>query len=156
MSTSSTTMTTGLCWADQSSSPLVRTSPATSLQKAVASMELSSPIRPGVDERSTFGERRAKLLGPIHHTHPMLLDLVLPLECDGCGASGTRWCATCAHALPVHVDEPVVVTARLGPGVPALEALCCNDRTPSRLWRSSNSPRMRPNVVTATEFLGEG
>lgn len=28
-----------------------------------------------------------------------LLDLVLPRECGGCGAPGTRWCATCAAGL---------------------------------------------------------
>jgi len=48
----------------------------------------------------------------------MLLDLVLPLECGGCGAPGTRWCPTCAQSLAVHTDEPVVVTPRLDPGVP--------------------------------------
>lgn len=48
----------------------------------------------------------------------MLLDLVLPLECGGCGAPGTRWCATCAHALVVHADEPLVITPRVDPGVP--------------------------------------
>ena len=49
---------------------------------------------------------------------PALLDLVLPLECGGCGAPKTRWCETCAAALMVHADEPVVVTPRIDPGVP--------------------------------------
>ncbi|MCW2517349.1 MAG: putative amidophosphoribosyltransferase [Mycobacterium sp.] len=48
----------------------------------------------------------------------MLLDLVLPLECGGCGAPGTRWCEACAGNLVVHTDEPVVITPRLDPGVP--------------------------------------
>ena len=48
----------------------------------------------------------------------MLLDLVLPLECGGCGAPGIRWCPTCAGALAVHADEPIVVSPRLDPGVP--------------------------------------
>jgi len=48
----------------------------------------------------------------------MLLDLVLPLECGGCGAPGTRWCPTCAQSLDVHTDEPLVITPRLDPGVP--------------------------------------
>lgn len=48
----------------------------------------------------------------------MLLDLVLPLECGGCGAPGTRWCPTCARTLVVPLDEPVVITPRLDPGVP--------------------------------------
>ena len=49
---------------------------------------------------------------------PALLDLVLPLECGGCGAPRTRWCDACAAALMVHADEPVVVTPRIDPGVP--------------------------------------
>jgi predicted amidophosphoribosyltransferase len=48
----------------------------------------------------------------------MLLDLVLPLECGGCGAPSTRWCSTCAAALAVYTDEPMVITPRLDPGVP--------------------------------------
>ena len=48
----------------------------------------------------------------------MLLDLVLPLECGGCGAPSTRWCDTCAHAMTVRSDEPLLVTPRLDPGVP--------------------------------------
>jgi predicted amidophosphoribosyltransferase len=48
----------------------------------------------------------------------MLLDLVLPLECGGCGTPGIRWCPTCARALDVPSDEPIVITPRLDPGVP--------------------------------------
>lgn len=48
----------------------------------------------------------------------MLLDLVLPLECGGCGAPSTRWCDACAAAVRVRPDEPMVVTPRLDPGVP--------------------------------------
>jgi predicted amidophosphoribosyltransferase len=47
-----------------------------------------------------------------------MLDLVLPLECGGCGAPGARWCEACATALCVRADEPVVITPRLDPGVP--------------------------------------
>ena len=47
-----------------------------------------------------------------------MLDLLLPLECGGCGAPSTRWCQACADALKVHRDEPHVVTPRLDPGVP--------------------------------------
>jgi predicted amidophosphoribosyltransferase len=48
----------------------------------------------------------------------MLLDLVLPLECGGCGGPGTRWCDTCRRTLAVQPDEPVIITPRLNPGVP--------------------------------------
>ncbi|MBB5165760.1 putative amidophosphoribosyltransferase [Mycobacterium sp. AZCC_0083] len=48
----------------------------------------------------------------------MLLDLVLPVECGGCGAPSTRWCDSCAGALTVRADEPILVTPRLDPGVP--------------------------------------
>jgi predicted amidophosphoribosyltransferase len=49
-----------------------------------------------------------------------MLDLVLPLECGGCGAPSTRWCPTCAQQLAVHPDQPHLVTPRLDPGVPVL------------------------------------
>ncbi|WP_313673878.1 ComF family protein [Mycolicibacterium sp.] len=47
-----------------------------------------------------------------------MLDLILPLECGGCGAPCTRWCDACATALQVHSDEPHLVTPRVDPGVP--------------------------------------
>ena len=47
-----------------------------------------------------------------------MLDLVLPLQCGGCGAPSTRWCDACAAALDVNADEPHVVTPRVDPGVP--------------------------------------
>jgi predicted amidophosphoribosyltransferase len=49
-----------------------------------------------------------------------VLDLVLPLECGGCGAPSTRWCTACARELAVKPDEPHLITARLDPGVPVL------------------------------------
>jgi predicted amidophosphoribosyltransferase len=48
----------------------------------------------------------------------VLTDLVLPLECGGCGAPSTRWCDACAKALAVRADQPVLITPRLDPGVP--------------------------------------
>jgi len=48
----------------------------------------------------------------------MLLDLILPLECGGCGAPSTRWCPTCAAELVAGAAEPRLVTPRLDPGVP--------------------------------------
>jgi predicted amidophosphoribosyltransferase len=48
----------------------------------------------------------------------MLADFVLPLECGGCAAPGTRWCDACARALLLRADEPLLVTPRVDPGVP--------------------------------------
>jgi predicted amidophosphoribosyltransferase len=48
----------------------------------------------------------------------MLADLVLPLECGGCGALSTRWCTACARTITTRADEPVLVAPRLDPGVP--------------------------------------
>jgi predicted amidophosphoribosyltransferase len=50
----------------------------------------------------------------------MLLDLILPLECGGCGAPSTRWCPACAAVLAAGAAEPRLVTPRLDPGVPVL------------------------------------
>ncbi|MCV7178541.1 ComF family protein [Mycolicibacterium sphagni] len=47
-----------------------------------------------------------------------MLDLILPLECGGCGAHKTKWCDACAATLKVHTDEPHLVTPRVDPGVP--------------------------------------
>ncbi len=47
-----------------------------------------------------------------------MLDLVLPLECGGCGARSTRWCDACAKELAVRSDEPHLITSRVEPGVP--------------------------------------
>ncbi|BBZ05561.1 hypothetical protein MCHIJ_49980 [Mycolicibacterium chitae] len=47
-----------------------------------------------------------------------MLDLILPLECGGCGAPGTRWCSACASAWRVGVDQPHLVAPRQDPGVP--------------------------------------
>lgn len=47
-----------------------------------------------------------------------ILDVVLPLECGGCGAPDTRWCPGCRAALDVKCDEPRVVDPRVDPGVP--------------------------------------
>jgi predicted amidophosphoribosyltransferase len=49
-----------------------------------------------------------------------MLDLVLPLECGGCGAPSTRWCLACGRELVVKADEPHLITPRVDPGVPVL------------------------------------
>jgi predicted amidophosphoribosyltransferase len=47
-----------------------------------------------------------------------MLDLILPLECGGCGAPSTRWCGACAAELALGPDAPRVVTPRVDAGVP--------------------------------------
>jgi predicted amidophosphoribosyltransferase len=47
-----------------------------------------------------------------------MLDLILPLECGGCGAPATRWCPQCAQLLAVRQDEPHLITPRVASGVP--------------------------------------
>ncbi len=47
-----------------------------------------------------------------------MLDLILPLECGGCGAPSTRWCDACATELSVGADKPLVVNPRVDPQVP--------------------------------------
>ncbi|OMC13756.1 ComF family protein [Mycobacterium sp. SP-6446] len=47
-----------------------------------------------------------------------MLDLILPLECGGCGAPATRWCDACALELAVKPDEPHLITPRIDPQAP--------------------------------------
>jgi predicted amidophosphoribosyltransferase len=47
-----------------------------------------------------------------------VLDLILPLECGGCGAPSTSWCGACAAELAVKADQPHVVSPRIDPEVP--------------------------------------
>lgn len=47
-----------------------------------------------------------------------MLDLILPLECGGCGAPSTRWCDACAIELSVAAGQPHVVNPRVDPQVP--------------------------------------
>ncbi len=47
-----------------------------------------------------------------------MLDLILPLECGGCGAPSIRWCAACDRELSVAADQPHVVNPRIDPQVP--------------------------------------
>ena len=47
-----------------------------------------------------------------------MLDLILPLECGGCGAPSTRWCEACAAELSVAADQPHVVNPRIDPQAP--------------------------------------
>ncbi|MGB9222662.1 MAG: ComF family protein, partial [Mycobacterium sp.] len=47
-----------------------------------------------------------------------MLDVVLPVECGGCGLASTRWCDACAVELAVAADEPHVVNPRVDPQVP--------------------------------------
>ena len=56
-------------------------------------------------------------VGPSRHTYGVF-DLILPLECGGCGAPSTRWCDACAAELSVAADQPHVVNPRVDPQVP--------------------------------------
>jgi predicted amidophosphoribosyltransferase len=47
-----------------------------------------------------------------------VLDLILPLECGGCGAPSTRWCDACAAELVVKPDQPHLISPRVDPQVP--------------------------------------
>ncbi|ORA78238.1 ComF family protein [Mycobacterium malmoense] len=47
-----------------------------------------------------------------------MLDLILPLECGGCGAPSTRWCDACAAELSVAAGQPHVITPRIDPQAP--------------------------------------
>ncbi len=47
-----------------------------------------------------------------------MLDLILPLQCGGCGAPSTRWCDACARELSVAADQPHVINPRVDPQVP--------------------------------------
>ncbi len=47
-----------------------------------------------------------------------MLDLILPMECGGCGAPSTRWCDACAIELAVAAGHPHVVNPRVDPQVP--------------------------------------
>ena len=47
-----------------------------------------------------------------------MLDLILPLECGGCGAPSTRWCDACAAELVVRADQPHLLNPRVDPEVP--------------------------------------
>ncbi len=53
-----------------------------------------------------------------HDDTVVMIDLILPVECGGCGAPSTRWCPACARALAIGADEPHVITPRVDPGVP--------------------------------------
>ncbi|MGL4306927.1 MAG: ComF family protein, partial [Mycobacteriaceae bacterium] len=56
------------------------------------------------------------------------LDLVLPLECGGCGCPATRWCPDCHQTLMV---DPQLVSARVDAGVPvwSVQTYCGAIRT---------------------------
>ncbi|MCV7028008.1 ComF family protein [Mycobacterium sherrisii] len=47
-----------------------------------------------------------------------MLDLILPLECGGCGMPATPWCDACARQFVVQPDEPHLITPRIDPLVP--------------------------------------
>ena len=56
-------------------------------------------------------------VGRDRHTGDVL-DLVLPLECGGCGAPATRWCNACTAELALRPDDPRLIAPRVDPQVP--------------------------------------
>ncbi|MEV0946045.1 ComF family protein [Rhodococcus sp. NPDC049939] len=52
---------------------------------------------------------------PISRVLLDLAELILPVECGGCAAPNTRWCAHCDAEV---VDDPVLLSPRMDPGVP--------------------------------------
>lgn len=67
--------------------------------------------------RNSSAPTTRALVTPTRHTAPVL-DLILPLECGGCGAPSTRWCDACAEELNVRADQPHLFTPRVDPQVP--------------------------------------
>jgi predicted amidophosphoribosyltransferase len=57
-------------------------------------------------------------VSPLSTTLTGVLDLVLPLQCGGCGVPSVRWCDACARELTVPPDKPHVVGLRVDPQVP--------------------------------------
>lgn len=64
-----------------------------------------------------IGSVYSRGVGRALHTGDVL-DLVLPLECGGCGAPSTRWCDACTRELALRTDDPRLITPRVDPGVP--------------------------------------
>lgn len=58
------------------------------------------------------------VLSPLTVTLAPVLDLILPLECGGCGAPATRWCTACAIELVIKPDEPHLISPHVDPRVP--------------------------------------
>jgi predicted amidophosphoribosyltransferase len=71
-----------------------------------------------------------------------VLDVVLPLECGGCGVVSTRWCDACSLELSVAAGEPHVVSPRVDPQVPVFA-----------LGRYAGARR---NAILATKEHGRG
>ena len=74
-----------------------------------------------------------------------MFDLVLPLECGGCGAPSTRWCPACAQALAVHPDQPHLITPRVDPGVPVFSLGRYAGRAPRSHRRRQRARPRRPH-----------
>jgi predicted amidophosphoribosyltransferase len=53
----------------------------------------------------------------LRHTG-VVLDLILPLQCGGCGTPSTRWCDACAMELVVKPDQPHLISPRVDPQAP--------------------------------------
>ena len=69
-----------------------------------------------------------------------MLDLVLPLECGGCGAPSTRWCSECAGELALKPDDPRLISPRVDPLVP--------------VWSLGRYAGARRNAIVAAKERG--
>ena len=74
-----------------------------------------------------------------------MFDLVLPLECGGCGAPSTRWCPACARQLAVKPDQPHLITPRVDPGVPVFSLGRYAGRAPRSHRRRQRARPRRPH-----------
>ncbi len=84
--------------------------------------DLHQPVEPGRAQLrlavAVQDRLQNRLMSPPPVTMAPMLDLILPLECGGCGAPATRWCDACTTDLSVAADQPHVVNPRIDPQVP--------------------------------------
>jgi competence protein ComFC len=87
-----------------------------------------------------------KLLFRLYHALWLGVDLLLPPNCGGCGAPGSRWCQECRDRIP-RVPTPVCVIC--GTPVARVDGLCaaCTTERPRyrvlRSWSAFGAP-VRP------------
>ena len=78
-----------------------------------------------------------------------MLDLVLPLECGGCGAPSTRWCDACASALRCQRRRTASSSRRAS--TPACRS-SPSAATPARAGRPSSRSRSTAAATSSTRW----